>query len=67
MRERLDEVQAETSEPSWYEVISEVNAPSWPRCRSDVDRARANRGIDPCGSSTPRTLSDARVPVAVGP
>ena len=30
MRQRLDEVQAETSEPSWYEVVSEVNAPWWP-------------------------------------
>ena len=35
MRERLDAVQAETSEPSWYEVVSVVNVPS---CRMPFRR-----------------------------
>ena len=42
MRERLDAVQAETSEPSWYEVVSDVSALSWPdTVRTLIARGRA--------------------------
>jgi heme-degrading monooxygenase HmoA len=30
MRGRLDAAQAETAEPSWYEVVADVSARSWP-------------------------------------
>jgi heme-degrading monooxygenase HmoA len=39
-RARLDALQAESSEPVWYEAIADVTAPSWP----DAVQALVARG-----------------------